>query len=50
MEIMKDQSLVNKGDSCAFCMVDIYKKLISLGAAVNFITEAVAGPHHRYVT
>lgn len=40
--LMKDQSLVNKGDYCAFFMVDSYEKLISLGAAVNFATEAIA--------
>lgn len=47
--VIKDPSLVSKEASSAFGMLDIYEELISLSAAVNFITEAVAGPCHRYV-
>lgn len=44
----KDQPLVSKGNCCAFWLID--KKSTSLGAAVNFISGAVGGPCHRYVT
>lgn len=46
----RDQSLVSKGNCCAFWLIGIYEKSISLGAPVNFISEAVGGPCHRYVT
>lgn len=46
----KDQPLVSKGNCCAFWLMDIDEKSISLRAAEDFISEAIGGSGHRYVT
>lgn len=38
------------GYSGPFHVVEIYEECICLGAAVNFIPEAITGPCHRCVT